>query len=133
VLKAQVHKNGYRAVGIGPGDGTWKLLKVGRLVLEAFRGPSAGREMEHRNRKRDDDRLTNLRWATRLENLLNSSKVLESSSGGVRGVTKHSNGWLAYADIGKLKKGGKRMYLGVHSTIAAASAAVSSFKRREKR
>jgi len=48
-----------------------RLLKlVHVLVLEAFVGPRPpGKESAHWNGVRDDNRLANLRWATRLENM----------------------------------------------------------------
>lgn len=43
---------------------------VHRLVCEAFHGPSKGREVDHLNNVKDDNRPENLEWVTRSENTL---------------------------------------------------------------
>lgn len=63
--------DGYRMV-------TWqkKRYHVHRMVLETF-GPPPGEGrhiVDHINRKRDDNRIDNLRWASHRENMLNSPK-----------------------------------------------------------
>lgn len=63
--------DGYRMV-------TWqkKRYHVHRMVLETF-GPPPGEGrhiVDHINRKRDDNRIDNLRWANHRENMLNSPK-----------------------------------------------------------
>lgn len=48
---------------------------VHRLICEAFHGPCpAGKEVDHRNRIRDDNRPENLHWVTRSENNFNTAK-----------------------------------------------------------
>ena len=60
--------NGYRTVGLYR-DGRGKTSYVHRLVVEAFLGPSPdGMEAAHGNGRRDDNRLSNLRWDTRKGN-----------------------------------------------------------------
>lgn len=54
-------------------DGVIKSYYVHRLVLEAFVGPCPpGMEGCHWNDVPDDNRLSNLRWATKSENRLDS-------------------------------------------------------------
>lgn len=54
---------------------TWvchKKYYTHRLILEAFVGPCLpGKEGEHKNRIKDDNRLKNLWWATHSENMKN--------------------------------------------------------------
>lgn len=57
--------NGYRTVGLYR-DGRGKTAYVHRLVASAFLGPApSGKEVAHGNGRRDDNRLSNLRWDTR--------------------------------------------------------------------
>ncbi len=64
---------GHKMVSLFRGDKGRKGHKktVHTLVLEAFIGPSpAGMECLHENDVPDDNRLSNLRWGTRSENVL---------------------------------------------------------------
>lgn len=59
-------KSGHVTVALGKGNSR----PVHQLVLEAFRGPCpAGMESLHKNLKSNDNRLSNLKWGTRSENL----------------------------------------------------------------
>lgn len=61
-------KRGHRMVTLRR-DGKSHDCLVHRLVLEAFVGPCPeGMECAHENGRPADNRLTNLRWATRVEN-----------------------------------------------------------------
>ena len=42
---------------------------VHSLVAEAFLGPRSGREVNHKNRVRDDNRVDNLEWISHAENV----------------------------------------------------------------
>lgn len=58
---------------------------VHRLVAQTFiPNPDNKPTVDHFNRKRDDNRVINLRWATQREQRDNSSQVLESNDLGVR-------------------------------------------------
>nr|WP_279218384.1 NUMOD4 motif-containing HNH endonuclease [Rhodococcus erythropolis] len=51
-------------------DNKRQAFYIHRLVLNAFVGPrSEGQEALHGNTRRDDNRLSNLRWGTRAENM----------------------------------------------------------------
>lgn len=64
VLSQGVHPKGYLGVRL-----CGKTKKVHRLVLEAFVGPCPdGMECCHNNGIPGDNKLTNLRWGTRIEN-----------------------------------------------------------------
>lgn len=68
-LRSRVQNNGYLAVGLKCGGSTW-CRSVHRLVLEAFVGPCPdGMEVRHLNGNKTDNRLENLRYGTRYENM----------------------------------------------------------------
>lgn len=66
VLRPGRMSGGHLSVAIGRGN----TRTVHSLVLEAFVGPCpTGMECLHKNGKHQDNRLANLRWGTRSENL----------------------------------------------------------------
>lgn len=66
VLRPATKKSGHLDVAIGKGN----QRQVHQLVMEAFVGPPpAGHEVLHRNHNPADNRLVNLRYGTRSENL----------------------------------------------------------------
>ncbi|AZG43595.1 NUMOD4 domain-containing protein [Gordonia insulae] len=59
---------GHLVVSLYGRDHTKRSARVHRLVLSAFVGPCPpGREALHRNSRAEDNRLTNLRWGTRVD------------------------------------------------------------------
>jgi hypothetical protein len=73
-------------------------------------------EIDHINGDRSDDRLENLREATRSQNISNCRQRVGSS--GFRGVSKHGNRFVA-----KITQGGNEHYLGTFPTAEAAAEA----------
>jgi hypothetical protein len=67
VLRQFTDKDGYPQVRLSR-DGKAKTTRVSRIVLEAFVGPGHGVEAAHKNHCVQDNRLSNLEWATRLVN-----------------------------------------------------------------
>lgn len=68
ILRAGISKIGYPLVVLC-GNGAPKSTTVHSIVAEAFLGPRpCGKEVDHRNGIRDDNRVENLRWVTRSEN-----------------------------------------------------------------
>ena len=66
--------NGYLKVTL-TANGKRRRVSVHRLVLESFSGkPSSGLECCHNNGVRSDNRLENLRWASRSENMQDAKK-----------------------------------------------------------
>jgi hypothetical protein len=65
----RIGSGGYQAVSLWIAR-TQVVARISRLVLLTFVGPPPGPEYEaaHSNGDRDDNRLTNLRWATPKEN-----------------------------------------------------------------
>lgn len=76
-------------------------------------------ELDHINRDRADDRLANLREASRVQNTHNVS-VKRTSSSGVKGVTLTKNGKRWEANITFERK---RSYLGTFDSPEEAAAA----------
>lgn len=74
ITKLTPHPNqkGYMRVHIRHNNKGW-LYSVGRFVLECYEGISS-KEVDHINRVRYDNRLTNLRYATRSENMQNTQR-----------------------------------------------------------
>ena len=69
-LRPSVHGSGYRRV-IFWVDGSGKLIQLGRLVCETFHGPPPGPEYDagHLDDDPSNNRLGNLAWQTRSENM----------------------------------------------------------------
>ena len=66
---SQSTSRGYKTVGLFRKPHR-KCAKVHRLVLEAFVGQGDGLDCCHINHDRADNRLENLMWATRQENMM---------------------------------------------------------------
>lgn len=62
LLRPQVNSAGYRTVRLSK-YGRVRTFTVGRLVLEAFRGPAYGRRARHGPGGKQDDSLANLEWS----------------------------------------------------------------------
>lgn len=68
-LKPGIHKNGYAMVRLSK-NGIYKMMKVHRLVADAFI-PNRDNlpEVHHKNHDRKDNRMENLKWVTRAEQM----------------------------------------------------------------
>ena len=78
--KGWYDRKGYLYVGLNG-----KNKAIHRLVAEAFiPNPENKPTVDHINRVRDDNRVQNLRWATRKEQQENSGNVLNRADYGVR-------------------------------------------------
>ena len=77
VLKKNHDKDGYSIVGLYK-SGNSCTKKVHRLVAQAFiPNPKNKPTVNHKNGIRDDDKLSNLEWATMSENQLHAFRVLK--------------------------------------------------------
>lgn len=121
VLRSRPDRDGYRLVSLWRGSPVEKQdLKVHRLVLLAFTGPAPrGKpECDHINRIRDDNRHSNLRWASISMNRRNVTPHSASGFLGVRFAAEKRNPWHAYATIA-----GAQRSLGHYPTQQQAIAA----------
>jgi len=79
------HTGGYRFVAVGGS----KKKYVHRLVMEAFFGDSDGRDVNHINGDKTDNRLSNLEYCDRLHNVRHAiSTGLQDNSGEGNGMHK---------------------------------------------
>ena len=79
------HK-GYRRVKV---DGT--LILAHRLAFAIHHGRWPEHEVDHINRDKADNRISNLREATRNDNMVN--REYPTGASGKTGVSKHKSGW----------------------------------------
>lgn len=84
------------------------------------------RMLDHRNEDKTDNRIANLREASKSQNLQNKSAPNKGNKSGIRGVTATKFGtWLARISVDK-----KEICLGTFKTIEEAQAAYLAAKKR---
>lgn len=120
-LCGNIASNGYREVKI---NGT--SYKAHRIAWAWTYGEFPPEDIDHRNRRRDDNRLTNLRLASRSENTKNTSKKSNNTSG-VTGTHWHKRDakWVAYIQVD-----GKHHHLGYFETLEDAAEARQAANRK---
>jgi hypothetical protein len=81
--------------------------------------PPEDKQIDHESRSKDENRINNLRVATRAQNQYNS-KVRKDNSSGFRGVgfNKIAKKWTA-----RIKVSGAEIWLGLHETKERAARA----------
>lgn len=114
--------DGYRVICVD-----YRNVRANRLAWLFMTGefPPSGKEVDHRNRVRSDDRWQNLRLATRRQNGSNVG-VRSNSTSGVRGVYRNARckTWDASIRVNR-----KRIFLGQFEDIAGAAAARKAAER----
>lgn len=81
--------NGYKRVMLGQKG---PIVLVHRLVLSAFlRSPIEKEECNHKNGIRSDNRLVNLEWCTRSENVLHKINILKNGIGMKHGLSRFTD------------------------------------------
>lgn len=75
IMKPFYNQHGYLMIKLTQLGVSYNKM-VHRLVLWAFEGHPKGKQCDHINRVRDDNRLENLRWATRKENRRNQVRSM---------------------------------------------------------
>ena len=122
VLKCRPDKDGYHMVSLWDGS---KIItgKVHRLVYEAHVHPLGGQEIDHKNRDRADNRLTNLRTLSRVKQVRATRRSSKSRTAGVRYRDDKSR-WQAYAN-----ENGKFVSLGHFATRSDAYKARKTWEK----
>lgn len=108
-------------------SGHYLPARVHRLVFEAFNGPTPpGYEVDHANGDAADNRLVNLRLATKSQNTMNRG-LLRVNTSGAKGVAfdRRARKWRAYITVRR-----RRIHLGMHETVESAAAAYAEAARR---
>lgn len=97
--------------------GEHKLIRMHRLVLDL---QDEDLQIDHHDRKRNDNRKYNLRVVTPQQNMMNCGKQTDSIYSKYKGVCYHKNGhvWVSYIRIN-----GKRVHLGTFKTELEAAKA----------
>lgn len=65
------HRNknsGYLTANLRTKDGKWKSFYVHRLVLSVFEGLETGKQVNHKDEDKTNNKLDNLEWVTAKEN-----------------------------------------------------------------
>lgn len=97
-LKPRQHNNGYLSVCLSK-DSKIKEWLVHRLVLTTFRGlPGKGEESRHMNGNRKDNRLSNLLWGTRADNMADAARH------GTAGSWMKSNSTLTKEQVSEIRR-----------------------------
>lgn len=93
-LAGSIYRNGYRMVRVGG-----QRFKVARLCWFLHYGVWPVNEIDHIDGVRDNDRISNLREATRAQNQANASYA-HANTTGFRGVSRTQQGrWIACISI----------------------------------
>lgn len=114
------HHTGYSYIKIGG-----KLYSAHRLAWLYMFGESPRQDLDHINKVRSDNRICNLRLASRVEN--NRNRGLNSNSKtGFKGVTLHrlTGRFQASASVA-----GRKKYIGLYDTPEEASKAYQEFAK----
>lgn len=78
ILKNSLDKQGYEVVQLVNENGKKKVLKIHRLVANAFIENTENKpQVDHINTIRNDNRVENLRWVTPKENMNNPITLLK--------------------------------------------------------
>jgi len=120
ILKCSVNNIGYKQIFAYKNSKLQRSYLVHRLVWMAFNGDiPAGLEIDHIDRDKKNNCLSNLRLVTRSENMMN----IKTRKGYC--FHKPSGKWVAY-----IYSKGKRIHLGLHNTEEEAAAAYAAAKEK---
>ena len=116
------HSNGYKNVSVMG----YSFIRAHRVAWAIFHGAWPTDDVDHINGDREDNRIANLRLATRSENLRNKRKFPKNKSGYV-GVSfyKERGNWNA-----KIGVNGKYINLGYFSTKEEAAKARAEAEKK---
>ena len=92
VLKGTVNNGGYRMYNLQTDEGTNKFMSGHRLVALAFiPNPEQKKMVDHKDRVKTNNHISNLRWATNGENQINKAMPeRKNESTGYRHIRKRT-------------------------------------------
>ena len=100
-MKIKTTKNGYKRIGLRNNNQYFKL--VHRLVAEAFiPNPDNKPCVDHIDRVRTNNHISNLRWVTYSENSQNLGDIKTNTSGH-KYISKIKYGWVFRKNINGIK------------------------------
>jgi len=79
LLSACPNRRGYPQVSLHKGK-KWFSRRVHSLVARAFHGPARGREVNHKNGNKTDNRRANLEWLTKKQHAKHTRDVLKADN-----------------------------------------------------
>jgi len=123
ILKTPICSNGRRSLVLRDGrNGVIHNLQIHRLIAEAFIPNPEGKEcVDHIDRDKLNNNISNLRWATKAENNVNAVRPAPAS--GFRGVHMPIRCTRYSADI---RHNGKSIVIGYYDTPEEAHEAYKS-------
>lgn len=101
---------GYRAIVIDK-----MKMPAHHLAWFHFYGSPSESELDHRNLRKADNRIENLRPATRTQNAMNRPRA-SSNTSGFKGVAKFYNRYNRAKWRSQIRVNGKRIFLGLFHT-----------------
>lgn len=119
VAGSQSMTNGYKTIGIGG-----RNYRQHRVIWALVHGHWPDGEIDHINGDKEDNRIKNLRAASRAKNAQNERKPRKSSSTGVMGVSKKRGKFRA-----EIRANGQKLSLGSFDSATDAGAAYLKAKR----
>lgn len=99
ILKQTKDKDGYLTITLKNEQGKNVCLKAHRLVaLHFIDNPNNKKTVDHKDNNRQNNMVTNLRFATRQENAINR-KLAANNTTGFKGIRIKQNKYIAYITL----------------------------------
>lgn len=105
IISQQKDREGYVRATLRKGNER-KQVMVQRLVASAFLGDGNGREINHINFLRCDNRVENLEWTSHSENCRWSSRYGAYKSQPIIGISKHDGRCIKFFSLNDAKRHG---------------------------
>jgi len=119
--KPSTDKDGYLRLGLYDADKKQKYLRVHRLVALAFiPNPENKLEVDHINREKSDNTVSNLRWVDESEQAINRNNPIGES--GHRHIYKNKGGYIV-----RIKRHTQCVFLKHFKTLPEAITARDDF------